>query len=136
MTGIGGSYVRRSQSPTYGSPGLSPDDTRVWTLIADRHGRAAAISAADLARETGLNDRAVRKIVKALIEQHGAPIASSPHPPAGYYLPETLDEIRETLDSLKGRALSILTRMARLRRMTLPEMVGQLQLEMERDDAA
>jgi hypothetical protein len=74
--------------------------------------------------------------VKGLIEQHGAPIASTPHPPAGYYLPETLAEIRETLESLKGRALSILTRMARLRRMTLPELVGQLQMEIEHDDVA
>jgi hypothetical protein len=104
-------------------------------LIAERHGRANAISAADLAIRTGRSDRAVRKIVKALIEQHGAPIASSPHPPAGYFIPETLIEISEVTDSLRGRALSILTRMSRLKRSTLRETVDQLRLEI-REDAA
>ncbi len=115
---------------------MSPDDTRIWALIVDRHGRAAAISAAELAARTGLPDRAVRKIVKALIEVHGAPIASSPNPPAGYYIPESLSEIIEVTDSLKGRALSILVRLARLRRVALPEVLHQLTIELAREEDA
>lgn len=113
---------------------MSPNETRVWKRISCRHGRANAISAATLAIWTGLSDRAVRKIVKALIEQCGAPIASSPHPPAGYFIPETLSEILEVTESLRGRALSILVRMSRLKRSTLRETVDQLLLEIE--DAA
>ena len=113
---------------------MSPDETRVWVAIAARHGRASAISAGELASRTGLSDRTVRKIVKTLIEDHGYPIASSPHPPAGYFVPAELPEILEALDSLKGRALSILVRMSRLRRTTLRETVDQLLLELK--DAA
>lgn len=113
---------------------MSPDESRVWSLIANHRGRSEAISAPLLAIRTGLSDRMVRKIVKALIEVHGCPIASSPHPPAGYYVPEALPEIMDTLDSLRGRALSILTRMSRLRRTTLKETVNQLLLGI--DEAA
>lgn len=103
-------------------------------LIAERYGRANAISASDLAGRTGISDRTVRKIVKTLIEHHGCPIASSPHPPAGFFVPAELPEIVEALESLKGRALSILVRMSRLRRITLRETVDQLLLELK--DAA
>jgi hypothetical protein len=113
---------------------MTPDESRLWSLISCCHGRSEAIGAQALAIRTGLSDRMVRKIVKALIEQHDCPIASSPHPPAGYYCPETIPEISETLDSLRGRALSILTRMSRLRRSTLRETVDQLLLGI--DEAA
>lgn len=113
---------------------MSPDEARIWSLISRCHGRAEAMSVSLFTIRTGLSDRMVRKLVKALIEIHGCPIASSPHPPAGYYVPGTLPEISETLDSLKGRALSILTRMSRLRRTTLRETVDQLLLGI--DEAA
>lgn len=125
---------------------MSPDENRVmgcaesmsraliWTLIAERHGRAQAINVHDLVAATCLSERAVRKVVKSLIEDHGCPIASSPHPPAGYFIPEELPEIITALESLKGRALSILVRMSRLKRTTLRETVDQLLLELQ--DAA
>ncbi|MBI2882868.1 MAG: HTH domain-containing protein [Candidatus Methylomirabilis oxyfera] len=111
-------------------------EQHAYAILVRHQGRGQAIGAGELARAIGVTERVARQVVKTLIEQHSAPIASSPHPPAGYYLPETLEEIRDTLESLKGRALSILTRMARLRRVALPELLGQLQMEIERDDAA
>lgn len=110
---------------------MTEDEQLVWDLVSGHRGRARAVSASDLAHATGLTDRAVRAIIKTLIEQFGCPIASTPQAPAGYFLPETLEEIRETLDSLKGRALSILHRMARLRGEALPDLVGQLALELK-----
>lgn len=103
-------------------------------MIAARQGRAHAIGAADLARQSGLSNRVVRKVIKTLIEQYASPIASTPTPPAGYYIPETLEEVLATTESLKSRALSILTRMARLRRVALPEVLHQLSLELARSD--
>lgn len=114
---------------------MSPDEARIWTLVAARQGRANAIGAAELARVTGVADRVVRKIVKGLIEEHGCPIASSPHQPPGYFIPEELPEILQALDSLKGRALSILVRMSRLRRTTLRETIDQLLLDLHEDAA-
>lgn len=109
-------------------------ERHAWTTLMGHQGRAAALGAAALANELGIHERIARKVVKDLIEVHGCPIASSPHPPAGYFVPESLDEIRETLESLKGRALSVLTRMARLRRVALPELLGQLQMEITHND--
>lgn len=115
---------------------MTPDESRIWSLIASRAtGRDHALGVRDLTAATGLSDRMIRRIVKALIEDHGCPIASSPHPPAGYFVPAGLLEITETLDGLRSRALSILTRMSRLRRITLHETVEQLQLDLERDAA-
>lgn len=114
---------------------MSPDEIRIWRLIAARHGRVQAISAADLVRETGLPDRAVRRAVKALIEDYGCPIASSPHQPPGYFIPEEIPEIIAALESLKGRALSILVRMSRLKRMTLRDTIEQLALDLHEDAA-
>lgn len=113
---------------------MTTDESRVWSLISRCHGRSEAIGVPTLANRIGLTDRMVRRIVKSLIETHGCPIASSPHPPAGYWVPETIPEISETLDSLRGRALSILTRMSRLKRSTLRETVDQLLLGI--DEAA
>lgn len=113
---------------------MLPEESRVWTLIAARQGRAHAIGAADLARQSGLSNRDVRRVIKTLIEQYASPIASTPTPPAGYYIPETIEEVLATTESLKSRALSILTRMARLRRVVLPEVLHQLSLELARSD--
>lgn len=113
---------------------MLPEESSVWTLIAAHHGRAHAIGAAALARQSGLSDRVVRRVIKTLIEQHAAPIASTPNPPAGYYIPETLEEVLATTESLKSRALSILTRMARLRRVALPDVLHQLSLELTQSD--
>lgn len=78
-----------------------PKKSSVWRLIAARQGRANAISAHDLVAATLLSERVVRKIVKSLIEDYGCPIASTPHPPAGYFIPEELPEIITALESLK-----------------------------------
>lgn len=113
---------------------MLPEESFVWTLIAARQGRAQAIGAADLARQSGLSNRDVRRVIKTLIEQYASPIASTPTPPAGYYIPKTIEEVLATTESLKSRALSILTRMARLRRVALPEVLHQLSLELARSD--
>lgn len=113
---------------------MTPDEARIWSLISRCHGRAEAMSVSLLTVRTGLSDRMMRRVVKALIEVHGCPIASSPQPPAGYFVPEALPEILASLESLRGRALSILTRMSRLRRTTLRATVDQLLLGI--DDAA
>lgn len=114
---------------------MTDAEASVWRLIAVRQGRANAISVHDLVAATLLSERVVRKIVKALIEDHGCPIASSPHPPAGYFIPEEIPEIIAALESLKGRALSILVRMSRLKRTTLCETVDQLLLDIHEDAA-
>lgn len=115
---------------------MTPDESRIWSLIsASARGRRQAVSVRDLTATTGLSDRMVRKIVKALIEVHSCPIASSPQPPAGYFVPEALPEIMESLDGLKGRAMSILVRMSRLRRTTLRDTIDQLRMDL-REDAA
>jgi len=128
-------------SPSYVSSSLHttpramlPEEAALLTLITAHHGRAHAISATTLTLQSGLSNRVVRRVIKTLIEEYASPIASTPTPPAGYYIPETLEEILATTESLKSRALSILTRMARLRRVALPEVLHQLSLELERSD--
>lgn len=113
---------------------LSPVEQDLWAILRTRRGRARAVSAAKLAHWTGLPERQVRKLLKEMIESHHLPIASAPTPPAGFFVPTTELEVDEVCRSLRGRALSILRRMACLRRISLPELCEQLALDLEREE--
>lgn len=106
-------------------------EQHAWAVLVRRQGRGRAIGAAALAMEIGVSERVARHVVKVLIEAHGCPIASSPHPPAGYYLASDLSDVAQVCDGLKRRALSILRRMAKLKRCSLLELTHQLRLELQ-----
>jgi len=113
---------------------MSPMEEDLWAILRTRRGRARAVSAAKLAHWTGLTERQVRAVLKAMIETHHLPIASTPQHPAGFFIPTTEAEVEEACRSLRGRALSILRRMACLRRISLPQLWQQLALEFEREE--
>jgi len=57
----------------------------------------------------GEDDRAIRLAIEDLIDD-GLPIVSATEPPAGYFVPLTLDEAREYTQSLRSRAVQIFLR--------------------------
>jgi len=73
-------------------------------------------------------EREVRRIVKHLVEVHGIPIASCS---AGYYVPVTAEETERACRQYHRAAMSHLKREARLRRVSLPDLLGQMRLEVE-----
>ena len=78
-----------------------------------------------------LSECEVRQAVRSLIMDRGELIGSTNKNPSGYYLITDPGEIEENYQSLKKRALKILARGAKLKRVGLPTLLGQLSLELK-----
>lgn len=71
-------------------------------------------------------ERRVRSIISELREE-GMPICARPE--TGYYLAETAEDVEECCRFLRSRAMHSLVLESRLRKIPLPELLGQLRLE-------
>ena len=72
--------------------------------------------------------RKVREIVTEL-RMEGAHIGG--HPTSGYFIAESADELEQTLQFLRSRAMSSLALESRMRRISMPELLGQFFLTNE-----
>lgn len=73
--------------------------------------------------------RRIRYLVTEL-RNEGIPICSySGRHGGGYYLAAAGSELKGYCASIRGRALRILEREANLRKMTVPQLLGEMQLE-------
>jgi len=111
---------------------LDPTEAAVWRALSRRLGRAFAVQVAALAREVEIAPRQVQEVVHRLRVQHGMPIASGAGKPAGYYIPETSQEVEEFYHEQKSKALGTLAAAAAVKRTSLPALLGQLALETEK----
>jgi len=108
--------------------------------ILSRHiGRGKAINMAALFQEifgvaprnTITGTRRLRKIITRLRAQ-GVPICSAADMESGgYYLPAAGSEMENYCGRLRNQALKKLAQEAVLRRMALPQLLGQIQMNLE-----
>lgn len=110
---------------------LTDDEGRVLRLLEGHRGRQAAITGETMAESLGMEYNAVRATVAHLIAHHDELIASMPGKPAGYFIPETPEEVEAATRSLRNRGISILARAAKMQRTSLEEVYGQAKLERE-----
>jgi hypothetical protein len=73
-----------------------------------------------------LNERTIRQTIKHLVEFHGHWIGSSPK---GYFMVQTDQELMGVCKYYRGYGLSALHIEAKLRKISLPALLGQLSLE-------
>jgi len=106
---------------------------QVLTELSHHIGQAEGIHVRDLvARITGQRveseqlERRVRQIVTEL-RMDGVHVCG--HPSAGYYMAATPEELEHTLQFLRSRAMSSLALESRMRRISMPELIGQLTLQ-------
>jgi hypothetical protein len=109
-------------------------DTDVIMVLAKHVGAKQGISAEDLVMEiteseepSPAGERKLRDII-ATLRRQGVRICG--HPSTGYYLAATPEELNQTCSFLRKRALSSLHQEARLRGIALPELLGQLNLQL------
>lgn len=88
-------------------------------------GRANGIAAVELARRLHVNTRVLRKQISWCRDQG---ISICGHPSTGYYMPKTADELEASCAFLHARAMHSLKLLARMRRVALPTLMGQLLL--------
>lgn len=108
------------------SPELTQD-----TLLATlrRHiGRRQGVTATALCREvlhttpTPADERRLRELV---VELRKAGHHVCAHPRDGYFLAETAEEMEETCAFLHSRAMSSLQQESAMKRVSIPDLVGQ-----------
>lgn len=89
-------------------------------------GKGYGIKCADLAQLMNIPERQVRHLVSEAREEG---IAICGTPATGYYVAATTEELNETVDFLKHRALHSLKLASLLTKIPLPDLMGQLHLE-------
>lgn len=97
--------------------------TDLLQLLAGHIGRGNGAGVAQLAAALGMSERDVRKLVVAL-RQNGVAVCGTPK--TGYYIAATADELAETIEFLKHRALHSLVLASRMSKVPLPDLLGQL----------
>lgn len=103
---------------------MTKSDLLVYILT--RHiGRANGITAAALAQTAGLEEREVRNKISHLREDGHAICA---HPNSGYFIAANAEELEETCQFLRGRALHSLRLESRLRNIPMADLIGQMKL--------
>lgn len=75
--------------------------------------------------ESQISERELRHVVKALRKQ-GHHVCA--HPKDGYYLAENTAELQQCLDYLTHRAMCSLEQVAAMKKLSLPDLFGQMRL--------
>lgn len=94
--------------------------------LARHIGSRNGIRADHLAAELGCTERKLRDFISELREEG---VAVCGHPSTGYYIAATADELESTCQFLRARAMHSLVLESRLRKIPLPDLLGQLHLE-------
>lgn len=94
--------------------------------MSTRHmGAGNGVRASELAAALGIGQRHLRRAISAAREQ-GAALCGRPE--TGYFIALTPDELKQAADFLEHRALTSLRLLARMRGVSLPQLMGQLPL--------
>jgi biotin operon repressor len=95
--------------------------------LLDRHiGRDRGVTAAAIAEQLRCAERLVRELVTEL-RLDGVAVCGRPE--TGYFIAATAEELQETCAFLRARAMHSLTLESRMRRVPLPDLLGQLRLK-------
>lgn len=102
---------------------MTSDD--LLTILSRHTGRDNGIAADTLAEMLGVASRQVRTLITAL-RSEGVAVCGTPE--TGYYIAANADELEETCQFLRHRAMHSLTLESRLRGIPMPDLLGQLHL--------
>ncbi len=116
---------------------LTPLESTVMTVLEGHKGQENSVSRKDLVDRVNqhfalspVDERVIRKTIKHLVEFHGLWIGSSPR---GYFMVQTDRELLDVCKYYRGYGLSALHIEAKLRKMSLPALLGQLSIEFGSD---
>ena len=110
---------------------LTPEENYIWDAIRGRK-RCRAIKIWDLSIMLGMNDRRMRQIIRQM-RLMGYPIGSSSNRPAGYFDMQTVPDAEETARQFLNRGLKNLRIYWKIEKCTLPDLLGQVKMELEID---
>ena len=99
--------------------------SQLLNLLSRRIGKGNGIGVKALAQQLDTTERHIRTLVSELREDCHAICGT---PKDGYYIAANAEELERTCDFLHRRAMHSLTLLARLRKIPLPDLIGQLHL--------
>lgn len=94
-------------------------------VLSHHIGKGNGISVKLLALRFGVEERQIRKLVSALRNRGEAVCGTPAH---GYYIAVDAEELQETCEFLRSRAMTSLKLESRLRKIPLVDLIGQLHL--------
>lgn len=116
-----------SQSKQANQPRIATKSDLLASLAQNGNsGAQRGVTARRLCARLGCHERHVRTLITELRED-GIAVCGTPRD--GYYIAAVASEIEDTCKFLRARAMKSLLLEARLRRVPLPELLGQLRLE-------
>lgn len=98
--------------------------TDLLNLLSQHQGRDKGIRADALAIKLGTSPRVLRRLISRCRLEDGLAICG--HPSNGYYMAQTPDELRQSCAFLETRALHSLAALGRMKRVSLPDLLGQM----------
>lgn len=102
------------------------DKTVLLNALSKHQGAAAGISASALADELAMPIRSLRRLISRCRADDGLAICG--HPSTGYYIATTPQELEASCEFLHHRAMHSLQLLSRMRKVSLPVLMGQLML--------
>ena len=100
-------------------------NAQVLQTLSRHIGQGNGISVAELSKQTGLTERALRARITEL-RLEGQAICGTPT--EGYFIAATEDELDRTCQFIRSRAMSSLKIESMMRKIPLPDLIGQLHL--------
>ena len=110
------------------------DADRLLAALADHIGADHGISVEQLAFRIygpGATQRDQRMIRRLVVELRRAGEHICADPAHGYFMAETDAELNDTCRFLYDRALTSLTQISAMKRVSLPDLAGQLRIKLE-----
>lgn len=95
----------------------------VLTVLSRHIGKGNGISVRQLEQQLDMLPRQIRHHISDLREEGHAVCGT---PADGCYIASTPDELEQTCDLLRSRAMHSLVLESRLRKIPLPDLIGQL----------
>lgn len=118
-------------TPDTNSNNLTPDAVLavLQTCVGEAHGvTAEQLVLAITGRRSSADQRRLRKVIEAL-RTAGHRICANPS--RGYYMAANDDELDRACIFLRERAMTSLRQESAMKRVSLPDLIGQLELSLE-----
>ena len=100
--------------------------TTLLNTLARHQGADKGIAAKALAAELGMPPRQLRRLISRCRDEDGVAICG--HPKTGYYMAVSPEELAASCAFLEYRALHSLRLFSRMKKVSLPDLLGQLKL--------
>lgn len=98
---------------------------QLLNALSFHQGRDRGVSAKALAQTFSISPRQLRKVISQAREQG---FALCGKPDTGYFVPVTPEELAESCAFLEHRAMHSLRLLSRMRKVSMPALLGQLNL--------